>query len=168
MTVETENLDTDLRLAQRFQRLLDRKSRPKFDKFGGQPMNGFKQFLLRGNVIDMAVGIVVGAAFGTVVSAFVKDLLTPFIAAVVRKPDFSGIAFTLNSSKFMIGDFINQLISFVIVAAAVYFAVVLPMNKLISRLEPPASPTTKTCPECLSEIPIGAKRCAHCTSPVAA
>jgi large conductance mechanosensitive channel len=131
-------------------------------------MSGFKQFLLRGNVIDMAVGIVVGAAFGTVVSAFVKDLLTPFIAAVVRKPDFSGIALTLNSSKFMIGDFINQLISFVIVAAAVYFAVVLPVNKLMSRFERPAAPTTMTCPECLSEIPIGAKRCAHCTSVIAA
>ena len=131
-------------------------------------MNGFRQFLLRGNVIDMAVGIVVGAAFGTVVSAFVKDLLTPFIAAIVRKPDFSKLAFTINSSKFMVGDFVNQLISFVIIAAAVYFAVVLPVNKLSSRAQRPAAPTTKTCPECLSEIPIGAKRCAHCTSPVAA
>lgn len=131
-------------------------------------MNGFKQFLLRGNVIDMAVGIVVGAAFGTVVSAFVKDLLTPFIAAVVHKPDFSGIAFTLNSSKFMVGDFINQLISFLIVAAAVYFGIVMPVNKLIARLEPPPAATTKTCPECLSEIPIAAKRCAHCTSTLAA
>ena len=85
-------------------------------------MKGFKEFLLRGNVIDMAVGIVVGAAFGTVVSAFVKDLMTPFIAAIVRKPDFSTLAFTINSSKFMIGDFVNQLISFIIIAAAVYFA----------------------------------------------
>ena len=131
-------------------------------------MKGFKEFLLRGNVIDMAVGIVVGAAFGPVVSAFVKDLMTPFIAAIVRKPDFSKIAFTINSSKFMVGDFINELISFVIIAAAVYFAVVLPVNKLISHVQRPAAPTTKTCPECLSEIPIGAKRCAHCTSPVAA
>jgi large conductance mechanosensitive channel len=131
-------------------------------------MKGFKEFLLRGNVIDMAVGIVVGAAFGTVVSAFVKDLLTPFIAAIVRKPDFSNIAFTINSSKFMVGDFVNQLISFVIIAAAVYFAVVLPVNQLISRVQRPAAPTTKTCPECLSEIPIGAKRCAHCASPLAA
>src|SRR5579863_1033961 len=153
MAVETENLQTDLGLAQRFQRLHVRKSRPKY---GGPPMSGFKEFLLRGNVIDMAVGIVVGAAFGTVVSAFVKDLLTPFIAAVVHKPDFSHIAFTLNSSKFMIGDFINQLISFVIVAAAVYFAVVMPVNRLIARLKPPPAPTTKACPECLSEIPIAA------------
>jgi large conductance mechanosensitive channel len=165
VAIETEDLETDLSLAQRFQQLHVRKSPPKL---GGQPMSGFKEFLLRGNVIDMAVGIVVGAAFGTVVSAFVKDLLTPFIAAVVRKPDFSNIAFTLNSTKFMIGDFINQLISFLIVAAAVYFAVVLPVNKLISRLRPPPAPTTKSCPECLSEIPIGAKRCAHCTATLAA
>jgi large conductance mechanosensitive channel len=165
MAVETENLQTDLGLAQRFQQFQVRKSPPKQ---GGLPMNGFKEFLLRGNVIDMAVGIVVGAAFGTVVSAFVKDLMTPFIAAVVHAPDFSKIAFTLNNSKFMIGDFINQLISFLIVATAVYFAVVLPVNKLIARLKPPAAPTTRTCPECMSEIPIAAKRCAHCTSMLAA
>ena len=130
-------------------------------------MKGFKDFLLRGNVVDMAVGIVIGAAFGTVVSAFVKDLLTPFIAAFVKKPDFSAIAFTLNSSKFMIGEFINDLISFILIAAAVYFAVVVPINKLISISEPPTAPTTKQCPECISEIPINARRCAHCTSPLA-
>src|SRR5579884_3869653 len=101
-----------------------------------EPMEGFKQFLLRGNVVDMAVGIVVGAAFGTVVSAFVKDLLTPFIAAVVRKPDFSNIAFTINSSRFMVGDFVNQLISFLLIAGAVYFAVVMPVTKLMARLKP--------------------------------
>src|SRR5260370_21790252 len=138
MAVETENLETDLSLAQRFQQLHVRKSRPKF---GGLPMNGFKEFLLRGNVIDMAVGIVVGAAFGTVVSAFVKDLLTPFIAAVVRKPDFSNIAFTLNSSKVMVGDFINQAISCVIAAAAACVAVARQVTNLLSRLTPPPSPT---------------------------
>jgi len=129
-------------------------------------MSGFKQFLLRGNVVDMAVGIVVGAAFGTVVSSFVKDLLTPFIAAIVRQPDFSAIAFTLNGSKFMIGSFVNSVVSFVIVAAAVYYAVVLPINTLVERArkQPPAAPTTRRCPECLSEIPIQAKRCAFCTS----
>jgi len=164
MPVETEDLETNLNLAQRFQQIHFRKSVPRLR---GVSMKGFKEFLLRGNVVDMAVGIVIGAAFGTVVSAFVKDLLTPFIAAIVKKPDFSAIAFTLNSSQFMIGDFINQLISFMLVAAAVYFAVVIPVNKLISRLQPPAAPTTKQCPECLSEIPIDAKRCAHCTSPVA-
>lgn len=129
-------------------------------------MNGFKDFLLRGNVVDMAVGIVIGAAFGTVVAAFVKDLLTPFIAAIVKKPDFSAIAFTLNSSRFMIGDFINEFISFILIAAAVYFVVVMPVNKLISRSRPPKAPTTKQCPECLSEIPIKARRCAHCTAPL--
>jgi large conductance mechanosensitive channel len=129
-------------------------------------MQGFKQFLLRGNVVDMAVGIVVGAAFGTVVTAFVKDLLTPLIAAIIHAPDFSGVAFVLNGSKFLIGDFINALISFLIIATAVYFAVVLPINTLVIRMrrQPPADPTTKKCPECISEIPIPAKRCAFCTS----
>jgi len=131
-------------------------------------MRGFKQFLLRGNVVDMAVGIVIGAAFGTVVSGFVKDLLTPFIAAIVKQPDFSAFTFTINGSKFLYGDFINALVSFIIIAAAVYFFVVLPMNTLVARMrkEPPADPTTKKCPECMSEIPIEAKRCAHCTCPV--
>ncbi len=129
-------------------------------------MQGFKQFLLRGNVVDMAVGIVVGAAFGTVVSSFVKDLLTPFIAAIVRKPNFSTIAFEINGSKFLIGDFANAVVSFILIAAAVYFAVVLPINTLVAhaRKQPPADPTTKKCPECASEIPIQARRCAFCTS----
>jgi large conductance mechanosensitive channel len=131
-------------------------------------MSGFKQFLLRGNVVDMAVGIVIGAAFGTVVASFVKDLLTPFIAAIVRKPDFSGIAFEINGSKFLIGDFVNAVISFLLIAAAVYYAVVLPVNALVARVskQPPTAPTTKKCPECISEIPIEAKRCAFCTSAV--
>jgi large conductance mechanosensitive channel len=130
---------------------------------------GFKQFLLRGNVVDLAVGVVVGAAFGGVVTGFTKDLLTPLIAAVAGKPDFSAIQFTINNSKFLVGDFVNALVSFLIVATAVYYLVVLPVNALISRArkEPPADPTTRKCPECLSEIPIGAKRCAFCTSPVA-
>jgi large conductance mechanosensitive channel len=133
-------------------------------------MQGFKQFLLRGNVVDMAVGIVVGAAFGTVVTSFVKDLLTPLIAAIpfVHARDFSSVAFQLNGSKFPIGDFINAIISFLIIAAAVYFGVVLPINTLVARVrrEPPPDPTTKKCPECLSEIPIQAKKCAFCTSPL--
>ena len=132
-------------------------------------MNGFKQFLLRGNVVDMAVGIVIGAAFGSVVTGLVKDLLTPFIAAIVKAPDFSGLVFTLNGSKFLYGDFINALISFVIIAAAVYFFVVLPMNALMARMmkrDAPADPTSKKCPQCMSEIPIAAKRCAFCTQPV--
>jgi large conductance mechanosensitive channel len=131
---------------------------------------GFKQFLLRGNVVDLAVGVVVGAAFGAVVTAFTKDLLTPLIAAVAGKPDFSAIQFTVNGSKLLIGDFINAGVSFLIIATAVYYMVVLPVNALVSRSrkEPPADPTTKKCPECLSEIPIPAKRCAFCTSALTA
>ena len=125
----------------------------------------FKQFLLRGNVVDLAVGVVIGAAFGTIVSALVSDLLTPFISAIAKVPDFSGLFFTINSSKFMYGHFINAVVSFILVAASVFFFVVKPMNMLVnrSRKEPPADPTTKKCKECLSEIPIEAKRCAHCT-----
>jgi large conductance mechanosensitive channel len=127
---------------------------------------GFKQFLLRGNVVDLAVGVVIGAAFGGVVTAFTKDLLTPLIAAIVAKPDFSAIQFTVNNSKFPVGDFINAIVSFLIIATAVYYFVVLPVNALVSRArkEPPADPTTKKCPECMSEIAINAKRCAFCTS----
>jgi large conductance mechanosensitive channel len=129
-------------------------------------MQGFKQFLMRGNVVDMAVGVVVGVAFAAVVAALVKDLITPLIAAIVGKPDFSAIAFQLNGSKFPIGDFINAVVSFVLVAAAIYFFVVLPVNVLMARMhrEPPSDPTTKRCAECLSVIPIGARRCAFCTS----
>jgi large conductance mechanosensitive channel len=132
-------------------------------------LKGFKQFILRGNVVDLAVGVVIGAAFGTVVSSLVKDILTPLIGAIVKAPDFSGLAFTINGSNFMYGNFINALISFVIVAAAVYFFVVTPINALIARAhkEAPLDPTTKKCPECLSEIPIEAKKCAHCTSVLA-
>ncbi|MBV9301996.1 MAG: large conductance mechanosensitive channel protein MscL [Acidobacteriaceae bacterium] len=133
-------------------------------------MKGFKQFLLRGNVLDLAVAVVMGAAFGAVVTALVKDLITPLIAAIVGKPDFSAIAFTVNNSKFLIGDFINAVVSFVLIAAAVYYFVVLPVNKLLARMrrgEAPPDPTTKKCPECLSEVPIAARRCAFCTSTLA-
>ncbi len=133
-------------------------------------MKGFKQFLLRGNVVDLAVAVVMGATFGAVVTALVKDLLTPFIAAIVGQPDFSAIKFTINNSQFLIGDLINAVISFLLIGAAIYFFVVLPVNTLIarSRKEPPADPTTRKCPECLSEIPIAARRCAHCTAVVGA
>ena len=129
-------------------------------------LKGFKQFILRGNVVDLAVGVVIGAAFGTVVSSLVKDILTPLIGAIIKAPDFSGLAFTVNGSNFMYGNFINALISFIIVAAVVYFFVVTPINTLIAKThkEEPLDPTTKKCPECLSEIPIGAKKCAYCTS----
>lgn len=130
-------------------------------------MKGFKQFILRGNVLDLAVAVVMGAAFGAVVTALVKDLITPIIAAVVGKPDFSGIFFDVNGSRFLIGDFINAALSFLLIGAAVYFFVVLPVNTLMARVkrgEVPPDPTTKQCPECLSEVPIAAKRCAFCTS----
>jgi len=128
----------------------------------------FKQFLLRGNVIDLSVGVVIGAAFGAVVSAMVSDLLTPFIAAIAKVPNFAGLFFTINGSRFMYGHFVNALVSFFLVAGVVFFLVVKPVNALIarSRKEPPADPTTKKCKECLSEIPIEAKRCSHCTQVV--
>ncbi len=129
----------------------------------------FKQFLLRGNVVDLAVGVVIGAAFGTVVNALVTDILTPFISAIAKVPDFSGLAFTIRGSHFMYGHFINALISFILVAATIFFFILKPMNHLISKSkagEEPAEPNTKKCPECMSEIPIDAKRCAHCTQVV--
>ena len=131
-------------------------------------LHGFKQFIVRGNAVDLAVGVVIGAAFGTVVNALVKDLFTPLIAAVVQQPDFSGWNFTINGSKFLYGDFLNALISFFIVSFAVYFFVVLPINTLNNRMrrEPPADPTTRKCPECLSEISKDARRCAFCTSEI--
>jgi large conductance mechanosensitive channel len=132
-------------------------------------LKGFRQFMLRGNVVDLAVAVVIGGAFGAVVTALVKDLITPLLAAVGGKPDFSAIAFTMNGSKFLIGDFINSIVSFVMIGAAIYFFVVTPVNALqarINRGEAPADPTTKKCPQCLSEVPIAAKKCAFCTSPL--
>lgn len=130
---------------------------------------GFRQFILRGNVVDMAVGVVIGAAFGAIVTAFVKDLLTPLIAAIAGKPDFSAYVFEVRGSKFLYGDFLNALISFLLIAAAVYYFVVLPVNALMARFrkEPAAPPAKKTCPECQSEIPAAARKCAFCTSAVA-
>ena len=132
-------------------------------------LQGFKQFILRGNVLDLAVAVVMGVAFGAVVTALVKDLITPLIAAIVGKPDFSAIEFTVNGTKFPIGDFINALVSFILIAAAVYFFIVLPMNTILARMrrgEGAPDPTAKKCPECLSDVPIAARRCAFCTSPL--
>ena len=131
-------------------------------------MDGFKKFILRGNVVDLAVGITIGAAFSSIVNALVKDLITPLVGAIIKTPDFSGWAVTIHGSKFAIGDFINALVSFLIIAVAVYFFIVLPMNHLIERMKnrhAPADPTSKKCPECLSEIPIAATRCAQCGQP---
>lgn len=133
-------------------------------------LKGFKQFLLRGNVVDLAVAVVIGAAFGAVVTALVKDLLTPLIAAIIGQPDFSALQFTVNGSRFLIGDFINAAVAFVMVAAAIYFFVVAPMNAMVARRrrgEAAPDPTTKKCPECLSEVPIAARRCAFCAQPFA-
>ena len=129
-------------------------------------MKGFKQFLLRGNVVDLAVGVVIGAAFAGVVAAIVKDLLTPLISAIAKLPDFSGLSFTVNGSKFPYGDFINALLAFVIASAAVYFLVVLPVNHLMTTVKKAPDPTARPCPECLSEIPKQARRCRFCTSAV--
>lgn len=132
-------------------------------------LKGFREFMLRGNVVDLAVAVVIGAAFGEVVNKLVKGLLTPLIAAAVGQPDFSAIAFEINGSKFLVGEFINAVVSFVLIGAAIYFAVVVPMNALSARMrrgEAPADPTSRQCPECLSDVPIAARRCKFCTSPL--
>jgi large conductance mechanosensitive channel len=128
-------------------------------------MRGFRDFLLRGNVVDMAIAVVIGVAFGAVVTAFVKDLITPLIAAVGGKPDFSKLSFTVNNSHFLYGDFINALVAFVIIAAVIYFFVVVPYNRLMSRFKPMPEPApTRECPFCLSNVPAAATRCPFCTS----
>jgi large conductance mechanosensitive channel len=134
-----------------------------------QIVKDFQQFLLRGNVVDLAIGVVIGLAFGAVVAALVADLLTPLIAAIFGSHDFGGLTFTIHHSRFLYGDFINKVIAFVTVAAAVFFFVVRPVNALMARrrTEPPVDATTRKCPECLSEIPVEARRCAFCTSEVA-
>jgi large conductance mechanosensitive channel len=130
-------------------------------------LKDFKAFLLRGNVVDLAVAVVVGAAFGAVVTALVRDLITPIIALIFGKPNFSSLSFTLNGSHFLYGDFINYLISFLTIATAVFFLVVQPVNMLMRRrrTEPDVESETRPCTECLSSIPLEARRCAFCTSP---
>jgi large conductance mechanosensitive channel len=125
------------------------------------------QFLFRGNVVDLAVAVVIGTAFGVVITALVKDLITPLIAAIAGKPDFSAIVWGVNGSNLLVGDFLNALVTFLLIGAAVYFFVVLPVNTMTSRMrrgEAPPDPTTRNCPECLSQVPIAARRCAFCTS----
>ena len=131
-------------------------------------LKGFGKFIMRGNVVDLAVAVVIGAAFGTIVSALVKDLITPLIAALFGKPDFSGLWFEVNSSRFLYGDFINAVVAFVLVAAAVYYFVVLPMNAVTKRFGPKTEePAFKECPACLSDIPKAASRCKFCTTDLA-
>lgn len=129
----------------------------------------FKQFILKGNFVDLAVGVVIGVAFGAVVTGFVKDLITPLIGAIGGKPDFSSLVFTVNKSRFLYGDFINLLISFLIIATVIFFFVVKPLNKLqerAARNKTPEDSSNKKCPECLGEIPKNATRCMYCTSKV--
>lgn len=133
-------------------------------------LKGFRDFILRGNVVDLAVAVILGAAFNAIVTSLVTDVLNPLIAATIGKPDFSGVVLNIGSGHIKIGNFLNATVSFLLVASVVYFAIVLPLNHLMARLkkpEPPAPPSTKICPECLSEIPLAAKRCAHCTQAVA-
>ena len=130
-------------------------------------MKGFREFLTRGNLLELAVAVIVGTAFTAVVTAIVKDLITPLIAAIWKQPNFSTLTFTVHGSKFLYGDFINALIAFVIIALVVYFLIVLPMAKLIMRLERNKEATERDCPECLSSIPLAATRCKYCTVEVA-
>lgn len=132
-------------------------------------LKDFKKFILRGNTVELAVAVVIGAAFGAIVTSLVKDLITPLIAAIGGKPDFSGLYFTVNNSKFLYGDFINAVISFLIIAAVVFFLIIQPINKLMARAnrnKTPEDPSEKKCKYCLSEIPREATRCAFCTSEV--
>lgn len=131
-------------------------------------LKGFRSFLLRGNVVDLAVAVVIGAAFTGVVNALVKDLINPLIAATVHQPDFSAFVLTFHGGKILYGDFLNALISFLLNAAAVYFFIVLPIQSLLKKFSPSKAspPTTRPCPECLADIPLAAKRCQHCAQPV--
>ncbi|MBE3076731.1 MAG: large conductance mechanosensitive channel protein MscL [Actinobacteria bacterium] len=129
-------------------------------------MSDFKAFLLRGNVVDLAVAVVIGLAFAALVTAFVADLVTPLIAAIGGQPDFSSLSFEINKSTFMYGDFLNKAISFVIISAVIFFCVVVPLNAMVARAKnnEPEDPSVRKCPECLSEIPAPATRCAYCTA----
>lgn len=131
-------------------------------------MKDFREFLLRGNLVDMAVGVVIGLAFGAVIAALVADLITPLIAAIGGQPNFAALTFRINGSRFLYGAFLNALLSFVVIAAVVFFLVVRPVNALMRRYrtEPDVAATTTACPHCLSQIPVGASRCAFCTQPV--
>jgi large conductance mechanosensitive channel len=132
---------------------------------------GFRDFILRGNVVDLAVAVVIGAAFGAVVTALVADIVTPIIGIFGGVPDFSSIVFTINRSEFKIGHFVNAVLSFVVIAAVIYFVVVVPTSRLMALRKTetaPAAPATRECPECLSKVPVAARRCAFCTSTLVA
>jgi large conductance mechanosensitive channel len=140
---------------------------PPFSDGSDSMLRDFKKFLFRGNVVDLAVAVVIGAAFGAVITSLVTNIFTPLIAAVAGKPDFSDLSVTIHNSKIMYGSFLNAVFSFLMIAIAVYFFVVAPVNAYVERRrrgEAPADPTSKKCPECLSEIPVAARRCAFCTA----
>jgi large conductance mechanosensitive channel len=133
-------------------------------------LKGFRDFILRGNVVDLAVAVVIGAAFSSIVNSLVSDLINPLIAAIVHKPNFSYLVWNVNGGKITYGNFINALIQFLLVAFAVYFFVVLPLNALLKKFHPAKAepPKTRPCPQCLSDIPVAATRCSHCAQPVPA
>jgi large conductance mechanosensitive channel len=134
-------------------------------------LKGFRDFILRGNVVDLAVAVVMGTAFNDIVKAFVSSIITPLISATVGKPDFHNLVVHVNGAIFTVGDLLNAVISFLIIAASVYFFLVLPVNALLNRFKKPipaTPPSTRPCPQCLSDIPLAATRCAHCTQPVPA
>ena len=134
-------------------------------------LKGFRDFIMRGNVVDLAVAVIIGAAFTGIVTALVSDIINPLIAATVGQPNLSNITFNVGKGVFKVGDFLDHVISFLIISAVVYFGIVMPLNWVMARIKarnapPPAAPSTKQCPECLSDIPIAARRCAHCAQPV--
>jgi large conductance mechanosensitive channel len=129
-------------------------------------MSGFRKFLMRGNLVELAVAVVIGVAFNAVIQALISDIITPLIAAIAGKPNFSALTFTINHSKFTYGSFINALLSFVIIAAVVYFLIVSPMARVMARVDRNKEASTRQCPQCLSDIPVGATRCMYCTSEV--
>lgn len=133
-------------------------------------LKGFRDFILRGNVVDLAVAVIIGAAFNAIVSSFANDVLMQLVSATIGKPDFKNVVWTLHNTPIRIGVLLNAIVGFLIAATVIYFGVIMPMHWFLQRIKkpdaPPPSPTTKTCPECLSEIPIAARRCAHCTQPV--
>ncbi len=131
-------------------------------------IKGFRDFILRGNVMDLAVAVIIGAAFTAIVTSLVKDIITPFIAAIVGTPDFSAIKYTVHGSNIMVGNFLNAVIAFVLLAGVVYFFLVIPTQALLKKFNPPAAepPVTKACPQCLGDVPTAATRCKFCTQPI--
>ena len=127
---------------------------------------GFRDFILRGNVMDLAIAVIIGAAFTAIVNSLVSDIINPLLAAIIGKPDFSALTLSVNHGVIQYGNFLNALISFLLIAFVVYFFLVVPMSKMLARIRGPIDATTKKCPQCLSEIPLAASRCKFCAQPV--